>query len=196
VERYRFRDLLLLPSLLSAARLPLAVAFTRARTARAELAILGAAALTDILDGFVARKLNQATPVGALVDGTADKAFACAVVATLMQKKVLSPAAAFLLATRELFELPLALRVVVSRRAREAEVDRAANRSGKIATAIELSAVVAAIAASRLTPALLVLAGAAGALAGISYWRREIEVPARAATSLETRTYGNLPAHV
>lgn len=174
MRRYRLRDALLIPSLLSAVRLPLAVAFVKARGVRAELAILSAAAVTDVVDGLLARKLGQATPVGALVDGTADKAFGVAVLATLVKRGVLRPAAALLLATRELLELPLALRVAVSRRARAVDVDRAANRAGKIATALELVAVVAAIAVPRAAPALLAIAGTAGALAGLSYWRREI----------------------
>ena len=176
MQRYRFRDLLSLPSLLSAARIPLALAFPFARSRKAQLLILGAAAVTDVFDGFLARKLGQVTATGALIDGTADKAFGAAVVVGLMKTHVLSPAAAFLLATRELFELPLALRVLVSKNARAADVDRSANRAGKIATAVELCAVLAAMTAPRVAPALLVAAGATGVVAGMSYWKRELDV--------------------
>jgi hypothetical protein len=113
-----------------------------------------------------------------------------------MHRRSLRPAAAFLLATRELFELPLALRVLVSSDARAADVDRGANRAGKIATAVELCAVVAALAAPRLAPAFFVASGATGVLAGLSYWRREIEVPTPQRLPEETRTYELSPAHV
>lgn len=197
MQRYRFKDLLLLPSLLSAARFPLALLFARARSRKAQLAILGAAAVTDVLDGFLARKLDQATATGALVDGTADKVFGVTVVATLMQRKSLSPAAAFLLATRELFELPLALRVVASKSARDADVDRSANRAGKLATAVELCAVLASIVVPRIAPALMVVAGATGVVAGVSYWKRELDVHDDGPPTLRTaRIPAALAAHV
>jgi CDP-diacylglycerol--glycerol-3-phosphate 3-phosphatidyltransferase/cardiolipin synthase len=109
-----------------------------------------------------------------------------------MHRKVLSPAAALLLATRELFELPLVVRLLASRDARPTEVDRGSNRAGKIATTVELFAIACAIAVPRVAPFLLVVAGATGAVAGISYWKREIE----AEEHQESRTYEPIPAHV
>ena len=79
------KDLVLVPNLLSGARVPLAVAFPLAAgNAPLALGILGFAGLTDVLDGWAARKLGQATPVGALVDGIADKVFAASVLGTLV----------------------------------------------------------------------------------------------------------------
>ncbi len=168
------RDLAALPNIISAARIPLALAFPLVRERDSALALIGAAGITDLLDGWSARKLGQVTPAGAALDGFADKTFAVSMLATLVMRHVLTPVSALLLATRELFELPLAIRVLVTPKARSVAVDRSANRLGKVATALELGAVVACIARSKLAKPLVVAAGVAGAVAGISYWMREL----------------------
>lgn len=167
-------DLAVLPNILTAVRVPLALAFPLATAKESALALIGAAGVTDLLDGWSARKLGQVTPIGAALDGFADKAFSVSLLATLVGRGVLSPASAVLLATREILELPLAIRVLVTPKARSVAVDRSANRLGKIATALELGAVIAAITRSRIARPLVVAAGIAGAVAGISYWMREL----------------------
>jgi CDP-diacylglycerol--glycerol-3-phosphate 3-phosphatidyltransferase/cardiolipin synthase len=172
---YRPRDLLLAPNLLSAARIPLAAIFpfTIGHT-QLSLGVLGAAAVTDVLDGYLARKLGQATPVGALVDGVADKAFGASVLLSLVASRMVSPVAALLLATRELGELPLALRVLASKRARLTELDRRANALGKAATVLELGTVVAVVAHAPFQAVLLGATAVCGLLAAVTYWAREI----------------------
>jgi cardiolipin synthase len=166
---------MLVPNLLSGARIPLAVAFPlAAANAPAALAVLGFAGLTDLLDGWAARKLGQATPVGALVDGVADKTFAASVLGTLVATGMLSPLGALLLATRELGELPLALRVLTSKSARLTEIDRKANRLGKVATVLEFATVLAVIAKAPGKNVLLAATAVCGAAAAASYWLREI----------------------
>lgn len=174
MRTYRNRDLVALPNILSAARVPLALALPFAKEKESALAIIGAAGVTDLLDGFAARKLGQTTPLGAAIDGFADKAFSVTVLGTLVARGVLSPASALLLATREIIELPLAVRVLWSEKARAVNVDRAANGWGKLATALEMGAVVASIARSRFARPMVIAAGIAGAVAGISYWMREL----------------------
>jgi cardiolipin synthase len=175
VTEYRARDLVLLPNLLSGARVPLAAAFPLAagHTTLA-LGVLGFAGLTDVMDGWAARKLGQATPVGALVDGVADKVFAASVLATLVATGMLSPVSALLLATRELGELPLAVRVLTSERARLTEIDRKANKLGKVATVLEFATVLAVVVNMPGKTALLAATAACGAAAAASYWLREI----------------------
>lgn len=176
VAVYRARDLLLVPNLLSAARVPLAVVFPFAASSPAgALGVLGAAGMTDVLDGWTARKLGQATPMGALVDGIADKVFAGSVLGSLVGAGVLSPVTALLLATRELLELPLALRIVLSPKARLLERDRGANRLGKLATTLELASVVAAVVRAPGTRLLVAATALVGVAAGASYWLREID---------------------
>jgi phosphatidylglycerophosphate synthase len=175
VAEYRTKDLILWPNVVSGVRLPLAVAFPLAsHNACLAVGVLGLAGLTDVVDGWAARKLGQATPVGALVDGVSDKVFAASVLATLVATRELSPAAALLLATRELAELPLAIRVLTSKRARLAEVDRKANRLGKLATVLEFTTVLAVLARAPGKTALLAATAVCGVLAAASYWKREI----------------------
>lgn len=174
MRTYRYRDLIALPNILSAARFPLALALPFAKEKESALAIIGAAGVTDLLDGFAARKLAQTTSLGAAIDGFADKTFSVTVLGTLVARGVLSPASAILLATREIIELPLAIRVLWSEKARAVNVNRGANGWGKLATTLEMGAIVASIARSRIAKPMVVAAGIAGAIAGISYWVREL----------------------
>jgi cardiolipin synthase len=188
VSEYRIKDLVLVPNLLSGARVPLAVAFPLAAgNAPLALGILGFAGLTDVLDGWAARKLGQATPVGALVDGVADKAFAASVLGTLVATGMLTPMAALLLATRELGELPLAVRVLTSKRARLTEIDRKANRIGKVATVLEFATVLAVIAKVPGKNVLLAATAVCGAAAAAIYWFREISAARTEAAGAPSR---------
>jgi cardiolipin synthase (CMP-forming) len=174
VRTYRNRDLVALPNILSALRVPLALALPFAKEKESALAIIGAAGVTDLLDGFAARKLAQTSPAGAAIDGFADKTFSVTLLGTLVARGVLSPASALLLATREMIELPLAIRVLWSEKARAVNVDRGANGWGKLATTLEMGAVVASLVRARIAKPLVIAAGIAGAVAGFSYWLREL----------------------
>src|SRR5258708_20711546 len=70
------RTLASIPNLLTMARLLLApfifAAIVNGRHALA-LALFACAALTDLLDGLLARRFGQTTPVGAYLDPIADK---------------------------------------------------------------------------------------------------------------------------
>jgi cardiolipin synthase (CMP-forming) len=170
---YRARDLLLPANVLSLLRLPLAAVFPSA--SRAALAVLVAAAATDMLDGWLARRRGEATAVGAVVDPVADKVFALTVMTTLRRQGKLPGWGVAALLTREILEAPLVLWVFVSPEARRARrLEAQANIPGKIATVAQFGAVMAAVALPRAARRLLVLAAVAGAAAGASYWRREL----------------------
>lgn len=176
MARYRLADLALLPNILSALRLPLAVVFPFvAADARAALAVLLAAALTDIFDGWLARRSGQVTAVGAVVDPIADKVFATTVVLTLLYQHKMPVWALPALLSREILEAPLVVWVLVSRKFRGTRKAAArANLPGKLATTVQFVAVLSAIAAPDLVEVTLVGAAVAGSLAGISYWHREL----------------------
>jgi CDP-diacylglycerol--glycerol-3-phosphate 3-phosphatidyltransferase/cardiolipin synthase len=178
-----------LPNLVSAARVPLAVVFPFIATRPAAAAfVLLAAAVTDVLDGWLARRLGQATPTGALVDGVADKVFGLSVLVSIVAYGLIAAPLALLLATRELGELPLVLRVVASRSPRLSSVDRRANVLGKVATALELATVLAIVlrAGPAEVLALVAVTAAIGAAAALSYWAREI----RASRARDARARG------
>ena len=77
--RFGARDLLPVPGLLSLARLPLAAAFPLVVSRPpAACAVPAAAACTDVLDGWWARRFGQVTATGAALDPLTDRTFAAA----------------------------------------------------------------------------------------------------------------------
>jgi CDP-diacylglycerol--glycerol-3-phosphate 3-phosphatidyltransferase/cardiolipin synthase len=175
---YRARDLVRVPGLLSLARLPLAAAFPFAleRPWRA-LAILLAAGLSDVLDGWYARRFGQVTATGTALDPVTDKIFVTTVAVSLVLRGTFSILDVLLLSTRELGELPLVAWLAVNREARRRRAEfPSANAPGKIATALQFGA--ATWALFRM-PHLSWLVGAtaiAGVAAALSYWRRELRI--------------------
>jgi cardiolipin synthase (CMP-forming) len=173
---FRARDLVLVPSLVSFVRIPLAVAFPFAIPSRvAALSILCAAGLSDVFDGWYARRFGQATPTGAVVDPVTDKLFVLSVVVSLVAFHVLPVVSVLLLSTREIGELPLLFWFFVSRRLREARATKAAaNVPGKLATGFQFLTVGSALLGLPFTNELLFTTAGAGAVAAVVYWAREI----------------------
>jgi cardiolipin synthase len=182
VGRYRARDLLLPPSLLSFARIPLAAAFVGlAHQPSQALGVLVIAGITDVLDGYLARRLGQATPTGAVVDGVLDKLFAAVVIGGLILQGRLPWLAAALLATREIGELPLVAWWAMhedGRRARAA--DPRANWLGKAATVCQFLAIAALLIRGEPPYFWLALTAITGVASAVAYWRRELRATARA----------------
>jgi cardiolipin synthase len=174
--QYRPRDLIRVPGLLSLARIPLALSFPLLVShPAAALAVLVLAAVTDVLDGFYARRYHQATPTGAVLDGITDKLFVFAVLFTLAVNGHLPIYGLFLLGTRELGELPLVIWWLFSRHRRKARAeDPRANVAGKAATVFQFAAVTLALFEHSATLIMLWIAAAVGVVAAISYWRREL----------------------
>ncbi len=173
---YRAKDALLVPGLLSLLRVPLAVAFPFA-VARPSwaLVVLVLAGVSDVLDGWFARKFGQATPTGAALDPITDKIFVTSVVFTLFAHGWLSLLGVVLLSVREIGELPLVIWFAVSRAARRARASEAkANVPGKIATAFQFASVAIALMHGPFLEVALIVTAIAGGLAAISYWAREL----------------------
>jgi phosphatidylglycerophosphate synthase len=170
---YAARDVVRVPGLLSLARIPLGVAFPFV-VDRPVLAmtVLAASAVTDVADGWYARRFGQETAMGRILDPITDKAFVTMVVGTMLLSKRLSVVEALLLGTRELCELVLLAWWAIAGRKRSRPA-YGANRLGKIATVTQFIAVVAVL--SGTTQHLLWIAPGAlfGVLAGWSYARRE-----------------------
>jgi phosphatidylglycerophosphate synthase len=180
--RYSVRDLATLPTLVSLLRLPLGAAFVAVSDRPwLALAILSFAAVTDIVDGFLARRFGQATPTGAVVDGVLDKAFAAIVVAALVFQDHLEWLPALLLATREIGELPLVAWWAVhdGRRSARAEQPRA-NWLGKAATVVQFIAIATVLFQARTRYGWVAISAATGVAAAIVYWRRELRALASA----------------
>ncbi|MFL5605280.1 MAG: CDP-alcohol phosphatidyltransferase family protein [Gemmatimonadaceae bacterium] len=76
--------LIRLPNLLSCSRLVLAAGFVAASETEARVGLIGAAAITDFLDGWLARRANATSRWGALLDPIADRVFALTVTGTFL----------------------------------------------------------------------------------------------------------------
>ena len=176
--RYRARDLLLPPNLVSFLRLPLAVLFVYVvDEPQLALVTLFASGATDVVDGFLARRLKQATPTGAVVDGVFDKIFAATVIATLIVNYRLAWPMALLLGTREIGELPLVVWWMLRKDRRQARAeDPRANWLGKAVTVSQFASVAAVLSGSPLELASLSTTAILGVVAAVLYWRRETQV--------------------
>ena len=81
---YRAGDLLTVPGLLSLARVPLGLLFPFVVDPWASLLVVATAGLSDMLDGWYARRFGKETATGALLDPLSDKFFVAAMVLTLL----------------------------------------------------------------------------------------------------------------
>lgn len=185
---YRARDLFRVPGLLSLARLPLAAVFpfVVGRPGPA-LAVLVAAGLSDVLDGWFARRYGQVTPTGAALDPVTDKIFVLTVAVTLVVGSFLSPADVLLLSTREVGELPLVIWLAVSHRARRLRAEStSANVPGKLATTLQFAAATAALLRWSHVGAMVTVTAVAGVVAAVVYWVRAVG-DVRAAGAADTQ---------
>jgi CDP-diacylglycerol--glycerol-3-phosphate 3-phosphatidyltransferase/cardiolipin synthase len=158
-------------NLLSAVRLPLAAAFA-ASVKRPVLAfgLLGAAAASDVADGWLARRRGRAGQVGAIIDPIADKAFALAAILALVRAHRVPSTAAALLLVREMVEAPLAVHRLLGRCN---HTPPSANRRGKATTILQFMTLASSIAAPRALWIFAFGAAAAGLAAGLGYWARD-----------------------
>jgi phosphatidylglycerophosphate synthase len=170
---YRARDLVRVPGLLSLCRLPLAVVFPLCvgRPAQA-LGVLAAAAASDVLDGWYARRFHEETRTGALLDGVMDKVFVLTVLGTLVAVRSITIVEVMLLGARELGELALIATALVLR-PRPLGSHRSATLLGKLATALQFATVVLVIVHAPYLGVAVGVTAACGALAAAAYWRGE-----------------------
>lgn len=176
IGRYRLRDLVGVPGLLSLSRIPLAVAFpfTLSRLGLA-FGILITAGVTDVLDGWYARRFGQVSATGSALDPTTDKIFVTMVAITLVVGGYLSTGEVLLLSTRELGELPLVLWLALSSDARRMRVEHpTANVAGKMATAMQFASVSGALLRARHEGLLVIGTAVVGVAAAFTYWLRAI----------------------
>ncbi|MEO8905208.1 MAG: CDP-alcohol phosphatidyltransferase family protein [Polyangiaceae bacterium] len=173
---FALADLRLPPAWLSFARIPLAACFAwLVDKPTAALTILALAGLSDVLDGWVARRYRLVTATGAVLDPITDKIFVLTVAVALVASGHLSFGAILLLSTREIGELPLVIWLALSHSARAARIDQAsANRPGKVATVLQFVTVGWALFRGPHLNVWLLISAAAGVFAALTYWRRAL----------------------
>jgi len=165
-------DLRLLPNAISFSRLILAAGFVAADTGM-RVGLVGVAAATDFLDGWLARRVNAATRWGALIDPIADRVFALAAVITLAVSGQLSWLGVLVMLSRDVMTAVgfFVARIVPWLR----PVEFKARFPGKLVTALQFVTLLAALLMPRAVTPMLVLVGVTSLWAIIDYtlalWR-------------------------
>src|SRR5512140_3930071 len=90
-----------IPNIVSLSRVILAVAFILDRNVDARIWIVLAAAVTDMFDGWLARRAGLVSRFGALVDPFADRVFVLVAVSTFVYEGTLSTAEYFIMISRD-----------------------------------------------------------------------------------------------
>src|SRR4051812_46088364 len=156
-----------IPNIVSLSRVVLAVAFVADRDATVRMAIVLAAAVTDMLDGWLGRRAGLVTRFGALVDPFADRVFVLVAVASFVYEGTLSTAQYFVMISRDLMT---AVGFLVARGVSWLRpVEFRARRSGKIVTALQLASFVAILTWRDSTDSLVWLVGAASLYSIVDY---------------------------
>jgi phosphatidylglycerophosphate synthase len=179
-----------LPNLLSLSRVPLGAAFwlVLGPTAHGSVwsfVVVGVAALTDVLDGYFARRQAERSGgppepnggTGAWLDPICDKVFVGAVLAAIIVRRHPAPLVIILILTRELVQLPLgiAYRFIPTLRS-WLRYDFRASLLGKAATVAQFLAIAALILDHPLVMTFAVIAFALGLAALADYMRRAIRI--------------------
>jgi phosphatidylglycerophosphate synthase len=170
--------------LLTLSRVPLALAFWPvAAQPAAAIAVLAAAAATDLVDGRVARwarahgASGRAATLGAWLDPVCDKIFAVLVLAALAVSLHTPLFVLAMIGARELVVGPLAI-VYRFTSLHHRYVYEGAAPIGKLATATQFVAIGALVLHLAAALALAILAGALGLFAAAAYVHRALSHPA------------------
>lgn len=169
-----------LPDALTLSRLPMAVAvWFVVPWPWALMALMGLAALSDLLDGWAARSLGVMGGRGAWLDPVCDKAFVVSLLAALMLQLAAPWWVFILIGAREIVQLPLMLAYRLVRVLRpRLRFNFRAGLPGKAATVAQFAAV-AAVLLERAVVVMAVGACMLGCLA-VFYYLRRAAVLARA----------------
>jgi phosphatidylglycerophosphate synthase len=156
-----------LPNALTASRLVLAVAFPWLPVPW-RVAVLAWAAVSDLLDGWLARRLGVTSTTGRLLDPIADKAFILILAGTLVAEDALSVWWALGIAVRDLVVLAGVVAVLVQRKWKEARSMRP-QWLGKAATAAQFVTLLVLVGRGSAPPWLLGLTVLLSAAAAVDY---------------------------
>jgi cardiolipin synthase len=162
-----------IPNIVSLSRVVLAVAFVVDHDTNARLGIVLAAAVTDMLDGWLARRAGMVSRFGALVDPFADRVFVLVAVSTFVYEGTLSTLQYFVMISRDLMTAVgfLVARAVTWLR----PVEFRARPSGKLVTALQMIAFVALLRRPAAVGPMIWVVGMASLYSVVDYtwalWR-------------------------
>lgn len=157
---------LTLPNVLTLSRFPLAAAFLATDNTAARVTLIGAASLTDVLDGWLARR-GRTTQLGALLDPVADKTFVFVAISTFLLEGVLGPRDYLIVLSRDIMT---AIGFIVATMMPSLDPRRFSARwPGKVVTVLQLLALVALVLRPPLFRLLVIPIALASALAVADY---------------------------
>lgn len=169
--------ILTVPNLVSSSRVVLAMGFMATEAVPARLALIGIASLTDVLDGWLARRAQLVSRFGALLDPIADRFFMLAVVVSFVAGGQLSMWQAAAVLFRDVMSV---VGFVVARSVRWLRpIAFQARLVGKLVTVAQLGAFVAVLLAPGLVNPLVILVALLGVAATADYtlmlWRERVQ---------------------
>lgn len=167
-------SLFTLPNLVSTSRFALALGFVAADAAAVRLALIGVASLTDVLDGWLARRTKVVSRFGALLDPVADRFFVLGVVVSYLAGGQFTPLQAALVLFRDVMS------VIGFFVARNVSWLRAipfrARVLGKLVTGAQLLTFLIVLLLPQLTATMVWIVAALGLAATVDYtlmlWRQ------------------------
>jgi CDP-diacylglycerol--glycerol-3-phosphate 3-phosphatidyltransferase/cardiolipin synthase len=162
-----------LPNVVSMSRLVLAAGVAGARGPEERLVLIGAASVTDFLDGWLARRRNAATRWGALIDPIADRVFVLTAVLVLWVSGELTLAQCLVLLSRDVMT---AIGFAVARAVPWLRpVEFKARGLGKVVTVFQLATFAVVLLAPRYIGLSVAVVGVLSAAAILDYtlalWR-------------------------
>ncbi len=126
-----------LPNIISSSRVLLAAGFVALPSPDTRLGLVGLAAITDFLDGWLARRAHWTTRWGALIDPIADRVFVLVAVSSFLFTGALSTTGYFVMLSRDIMT---AIGFLVARLVSWLRpVEFKARMSGKIVTVLQLA---------------------------------------------------------
>lgn len=134
--------LISLPNVLSFSRLPLAAAFVLTNTTAARIVILVLVALTDMADGFFARRVDaHDRRTGQIIDPVTDKLFVLIALIAFAVRGDVSPGALLVLLARDIFTTAAFIALTLL----HWKIEFRARASGKAVTVLQLAALFALV---------------------------------------------------
>lgn len=161
------------PNVISLSRMGLAIAFIVLHDPLARIVLVAVAAITDFLDGFIARTTNQRSVAGALIDPIADRLFVLAAISAYLFDGLLTTGQYFIFLSRDLATAIgfLVARIIPWLR----PVRFRARLLGKGVTVLQLATLMAVLLFPQATTGLIVAIGLLSAMSILDYtlalWR-------------------------
>ena len=164
------------PNVISLSRMALAVAFVLISDTHTRIVLIAVAALTDLLDGLVARLADQRSAVGALLDPIADRLFVLAAVSAYLLSGLFGTGQYFIFISRDIATAVgfLVARIIPWLR----PVTFRARLLGKAVTVLQLATLITVLLEPSATTGLIVAIGLLSAMSIFDYtlalWRARV----------------------